>query len=271
MALKQEYATEDSSAVIENITQQFQAMKLQSLAKANLYLGTPLSILTTFLQALNEQRFEDEKKRFSNRLRNAGIVRERTLDAFQWDKDTYPFAEPGAIERALNTDFIKLKKNLIVAGPPGTGKSLMVIIVACKAIRDGFSVKYKTAHNIALELKEARSANNLSSYVKKMQSCDVLVIEDIIFASFDKNTAMSFFSIIDGRYGRKTTIITSNGNINEWATNLPDKRMSSALLGRFYEEAILVNMSGAEDMRLKKAKGMIDFMNSDNDNMRGKE
>jgi hypothetical protein len=47
--------------------------------------------------------------------------------------------------------------------------------------------------------------------------------------------------------------------------------MSSALLGRFYEEAILVNMSGAEDMRLKKAKGMIDFMNSDNDNMRGKE
>jgi len=259
MTLKQENATDDSSVVIEDITKQFHAMNFPRLADTNLYLGMPISMLTNFYLALNTQRSDDEKKKFNNRMRYAGIVRERSADTFVWDKESYPLVEPGAIEAALNIDFVKQQKNLIVAGPPGVGKSLLVNIVACKAIRAGFSVKYKTAHDIAIELKEARVGNSLSGYIKKLQTCDVLVIEDVIFASFDKYTAQSFFSVIDGRYGRKSTIITSNGNINEWAANFPDKRMSSALLGRFYEDALLVNMNGAQDMRLQRAKGLIEL------------
>jgi DNA replication protein DnaC len=112
-----------------------------------------------------------------------------------------------------------------------------------------------------MELKEAKAGNSLSGYIRKLQACDMLVIEDVVFATFDKKTAQSFFSVIDGRYGRKTTAITSNGNLNEWAGSFPDQRMSSALLGRFYENAVLVNMNGAEDRRLKRAKEMLE--NSD--------
>ena len=117
---------------------------------------------------------------------------------------------------------------------------------------------YKTAHDIATELKEAKSGNSLSGYIKKLQARDVLVIEDVTFASFDRPTAQAFFSVMDKRYGRKSTVITANGNINEWAANFPDKSMSSAILGRFYEDALLINMNGAEDMRLNKAKHMND-------------
>jgi DNA replication protein DnaC len=145
-----------------------------------------------------------------------------------------------------------------MAGPPGAGKSLLTVVIACKAIREGFSLKYKTAHNIATELLEAKAGNSLSGYIKKLQSCDVLVIEDLTFSTFDLKTAQAFFSVIDGRYGSKTTIITSNSSIKEWVQNFPDEIMSSALLGRFYEEALLVNMNGAVDMRLKLAKGMIE-------------
>ena len=115
---------------------------------------------------------------------------------------------------------------------------------------------YKTAHDIATELREAKAGNSLSGYIKKLQGRDVLIIEDVTFATFDKHTAQAFFSVMDKRYGRKTTIITANGNINEWAGSFPDKSMSSAILGRFYEEALLINMNGAVDMRLSKAKGM---------------
>jgi DNA replication protein DnaC len=144
-----------------------------------------------------------------------------------------------------------------VAGPPGTGKSLLVTIIGCKAIWAEFSVLYKTAHDIATELREVKSGNNLSGYIKKLQARDVLIIEDVTFATFDKPAAQAFFSIMDKRYGRKTTIITANGNINEWAGHFPDKSMSSAILGRFYEDALLINMNGAIDMRLNKAKGML--------------
>ena len=257
MVLKQVSAAENSAAVIEGITKKFQEMNLPRLANAGLYLGMPFPILDGFHQALAEQRSEDEKKRFANRLRYAGIVRERSPDTFKWDEGTYPLAEPGAIERALGIDFIRQRKNLIVSGPPGAGKSLMVVIVACKALWAGLSVKYKTAHDIAAELTEAKAGNSLSGYIKKLQACDLLVIEDATFATFDKKTAQSFFAVIDGRYGRKSTAITTNGNLNEWAGNFPDKSMSSALLGRLYEEVILVNMNGADDMRLKKAKTML--------------
>jgi DNA replication protein DnaC len=256
IAMKQENASEDSAAAIARIAGHFQAMRLPRMADGSLYLGTPPAILEKLCAALDEQRSEDEKKRFANRLRYAGIVRERSSDTFEWGGDAYPLAEAGAIERALDAGFVGLRKNLIVVGPPGVGKSLLVNIVACKAIRAGFSVRFKTAHDIAMELKEARAGDCLSTYIKRLQACDALVIEDATFATFDSKTAQSFFSIVDGRYGRKTTAITSNGNVNEWAANFPDKRMSSALLGRLYEDAVLVNMNGAKDMRLKRAKGM---------------
>jgi DNA replication protein DnaC len=256
LTLKQESAVDNTAPAVEDIIRHFQAMSLPRLSDANLYLGVPLPVLENFRQALNCQRQDDERKRFANRLRYAGIVRERTSDAFSWDESAYPLAEPGVFESALSIEFFRQHKNLIVVGPPGAGKSLLATVIACKVIWAGFSVKYKTAHDIATQLKEAKAGNSLSGYIRKLQACDMLVIEDVVFATFDKNSAQSFFSMIDGRYGRKTTVITSNGNINEWAAGFPDKRMSAALLGRFYEDAVLINMNGAQDMRLKHAKGM---------------
>jgi DNA replication protein DnaC len=257
MALKQVDAAENASEVVNGITGIFQAMELPRLANPDIYLGIPLPILEDFHQALHEQRSGDEKKRFLSRLRYAGILKERSADTFKWDADTYPLAEPGMIERALGLEFAKQCKGLVVAGPPGVGKTLLVNIIACKAIWAGFSLMYKTAHDIATELSEATTENILSRYIKKLQARDILIIEDVTFATFDERAAQAFFSIMDKRYGRKITVITANGNINEWAGNFPDKSMSSAILGRFYEDAWVVNMNGAIDMRLSKAKGML--------------
>ena len=259
MTLKQENASDDSAAVIEKITAQYRAIKLPYLADTKLYLGTPFSILEGLSRALAEQLYEDDKKKFKNRLRYAGIIKERSQNTFFWDDDTYPMAEPGVIERVLTIEFLRQHKNLVVLGPPGVGKSMLVTIVACKAVREGFSLKYKTSHDIALELKESKTSNNLSGYIKKLYTCDVLVIEDATFTTFNLKTSQAFFSIMDKRYqGCKSTVITSNGSISEWAAKFPDISMSSAILGRFYENSILVNMNGAVDFRLKQAKGLIE-------------
>jgi DNA replication protein DnaC len=263
MVHKQANATESSAAVVESIIDNFQACGLTKLTDPLLYMGMPPDILENLLIALCKQRAQDEQKRFINRMRYAGISKERSVETFRWDAETYPLAEPGVIESALCIDFVKGRKNLIAAGPPGTGKTLFVTIIACTAIRAGISVMYKSAHDIAIELKEARVGNSMSGYIKKLSGRDVLIIEDVTFAAFDKTTAQAFFSVLDKRYGKKTTIVTANGNIGEWAKSFPDKHMSSAILGRLYEDALLVNMNGAKDRRLSKAKALSDGADQD--------
>jgi DNA replication protein DnaC len=261
--LKQENAMDDAAAMTEEILKLFNAANMTRLANGNLYLGMPYPILKEFLEALNLQHLEDGNKRFRNRMRYAGIFKERTENTFCWDDDTYPQIEPGAIEQALTIEFVRQKRNLIMAGPQGVGKTLLTIILACKALREEFSVKYKTAHDIVTELLEARVGNILSGYIKKMQAYDVLVIEDFTFSSPDINTAQAFFSIIDKRYGRKSTIITTNKSIKKWIADFPDSSMCIAFLGRLYEDALWLNMNGAKDMRLKRAEGMIDSIEGD--------
>jgi DNA replication protein DnaC len=91
-----------------------------------------------------------------------------------------------------------------------------------------------------------------------MQACDVLVIEDITYSDPDARAAHDFFSIIDKRYGRKSTVVTTNGNIKDWAQAFPDKKACPAILGRLYEDAMVLNMNGAKDMRISRAQGMLD-------------
>jgi DNA replication protein DnaC len=252
--MKQENAADNSDDIIHDIVNLFSVMHLPQMSDPKLFVGIPNESLNGILDRLNSQYNEDIDKRFCNRLRYAGIAKERTENTFYWDATTYPFIAPGQIEEVLSINFVRNHKNLIVVGPPGAGKTLLVLIVSCKALKEEFSVKYKTGHDISDELREARDGNSLSGYIRRMQSCDVLAIEDLSFATFEAKTSQDFFSIIDKRYGRKTTIITSNESLQELSKNFPDKKMHTALLGRFYEDAVVVNMNGAKDKRLEHAK-----------------
>ena len=257
MPQKQETATGDSTILVNGIIDIFGEMRLFNLTSPDIYLGMPTPILKQFHKALTAQHSEDEEKRYRNRLKYAGVTKERVDQAFKWDDDTYPMARPGSIEEALSIGFIREHKNLVVIGPPGAGKSMLVTITVCKAIRNGLSAKYKTAHAIATGLCEAKAGNSLSGYIRMLSSCDVLAIDDLPFVSFSAEGAQALFSIIDARYERKSTIITSNHSFGEWFAELPDKSMATALVGRIAQDAIIINMNGAKDMRLKHAAEML--------------
>ena len=257
MPQKQEAADGDYTSAVNGIVEVFGGMRLTKLADPKIYLGMPTPILKQFLNALVAQHSDDEEKKYQNRLKYAGVTKERSSQTFKWDDGTYPMAEPGIIEEALSIGFIRERKNLVVLGPPGVGKSMLVTITVCKAIRNGFSARYKTAHAIAAELCEARSGNSLTGYIKRLSSCDVLAIDDLPYASFTTDSARDFFAILDARYERKSTIVTSNQSFGEWFAELSAPSMATGLVGRIAQESIIINMNGARDMRLKHAAEMM--------------
>jgi len=254
--VKTENAMKDAAGVIEDITGMFISVDMPRLANPGLYTGAPYDVLVNLSGALMRQIDENDSRRFYNRMRYAGIVKERTEEAFNWEESTYPMMAPGMIEKAISLNFINEKQNIIMIGPPGVGKTVLAVILACKALRKEFSVKYRTAHDIVTDLQESRQGDSLSRYINRMQACDLLVIEDITYADPDGKTAHDFFAIIDKRYGRKSTVITTNGNLKEWAAAYPDKKMFTALLGRLCEEALVLNMNGAKDIRFLRAQSM---------------
>ena len=255
--VKTENAGKDAAGIIEDITGMFISIEMPRLANSSIYTGVPYDVLVNLSDALTRQIDENDNRRFYNRMRYAGIVKERTFETFNWDAGTYPMMAPGLIEKAMSLDFICEKKNVIMNGPPGVGKSVLAVILACKALRREFSVKYRTAHDIVTDLQESRQGDSLSRYINRMQACDLLVIEDITYADPDGKTVHDFFSIIDKRYGRKSTVITTNGHLKEWGATFPDKKMFPALLGRLCEEALVLNMNGARDMRFLKAQSFL--------------
>ena len=251
-------AAQDAAGAVESICAMFAAAGMPRLADGALYIGAPHGTLLGMRGALARQMEESENTRFLNRMRYAGIARERTEHSFAFDEGGYPLMAPGLVGQALSLGFVKERKNIVMAGPSGAGKTLLAIVLACKALRAGHSVKYRGAHDIVTDLQEARQGNSLSRYINRMQACDLLVIEDITYSDPDVKTAHDFFSIIDKRYCRKSTIVTTNGNVREWAEAFPDKKACAAILGRLCEDAMLLNMNGAKDRRLLRAQGVLD-------------
>ena len=128
----------------------------------------------------------------------------------------------------------------------------------------GYTVKFKRASDIVNQMTEATSEKNLSKYIKYINSCDILFIDELGFLNFDVTGANLLFQIFAARYEVKSTIVTSNLEFSKWLTFLGEnEHMASALIGRLVDQSAVLNMNG-ENYRLLRsitAKGKDDEKN----------
>ena len=102
-------------------------------------------------------------------------------------------------------------------------------------------------------MTEATSEKNLSKYIKYINSCDILFIDELGFLNFDVTGANLLFQIFAARYEVKSTIVTSNLEFSKWLTFLGEnEHMASALIGRLVDQSAVLNMNG-ENYRLLRS------------------
>lgn len=121
-----------------------------------------------------------------------------------------------SIERLSTCHWIDEGKNLLITGMTSSGKTYLSNALCVSAVQQFKSVRYVRANILMLELEQSRLKNTYLEYVKSLSKLDLLAIDDFGLMELDLDKCRDLFEVIDGRDGKKSTIIVSQFSIHTW-------------------------------------------------------
>lgn len=189
---------------------------------------------------------EVEAKEENNRLYNvkvAGFPFLRTIE--EYDFDFQPSIKKEKIVDIINSNFYEEGTNVILIGNPGTGKTHLAIAIAYSvAIRRNsvYFIKFNKLINI---LRNAYNEGTFERKIKQFFKYKLLIIDEVGFNEISPLESKLFFQLIDLRYTKRSTIITSNIVFDKWPTILGnDEMITKAILDRLLHYSYLFNITG---------------------------
>ena len=145
--------------------------------------------------------------------------------------------------------------NVLITGPCGVGKSFIACALAHAACRADHSVRSFRLPRLADELARYRALNKRSSFLKLIAKADLLMINDFGLAPMTDEVKRNLLEILDDRYDRKFTLITSQLPVDQWHAYLADPTLADAILDRSVHNSYRLALTGAT-MRKQKTEMM---------------
>ena len=140
--------------------------------------------------------------------------------------------------------FIDNSENILFIGSSGTGKSHLATSIGIEAARHRYSVYFITCQNLIDELMEAEKENRHKKRMKAINRYKLLIVDEIGYINFNKESANLFFQLVSQRYEKKSTIITTNRNLSKWTEIFSDPIIANAILDRLLHHCHIVNIVG---------------------------
>ena len=154
-------------------------------------------------------------------------------------------------QRLAELTFVKEGKDLFITGSTGTGKSYLAISIGYEACQRGFKVMYASTNRLMGQLKISKAKGNILQDLKKIEKIDLLILDDFGMQPFDATSRMNLMDIIEDRYGKKSTIITSQIPVRNWYDVIGDKTVADAIMDRVVHQSIRIELFG-ESLRKNK-------------------
>lgn len=146
--------------------------------------------------------------------------------------------------------FIEQKENIVFLGSSGVGKTHLATSIGIAAAKKRTSTYFIKCNNLTLNLKKAQLENRLETRLKHYSKYKLLIIDEIGYLPIDEDDAKLFFQLIDMRYEKKSTIVTTNSNFKSWDEIFQEPKIANAILDRVLHHASVVNIVG-DSYRLK--------------------
>ena len=207
------------------------------------------SIIISALQELSSLELQDKMYRVSeNLIRTAAFPFRKTLEDFD-------FSFNDSIDKDYIMDLATLRfaednKNILFLGNPGVGKTHLAVSLGILATQHKYSVYFTTCHQLISKLNKAQKENRIDKMLQHFTQYKVLIIDEIGYLPVDRQGANLFFQLISKRYGKKSTIITTNMPFGAWGDVFGDNILASAILDRLLDQAYVVKIVG-ESYRTK--------------------
>ncbi|MBA2322334.1 MAG: ATP-binding protein [Deltaproteobacteria bacterium] len=198
---------------------------------------------TWLARLLREEWHAQDTRSIENRIKRAQVPERWALETFPWDRQ--PTLHRGVIEQIASLDFISRASNLVFIGPTGVGKTGLAIGVLLKALQAGRRGYFVLAQNLFDEMYRSLADRSSRRLLNRLAGYDLLVIDEMGYLNLRPEQSNIFFKLMEERYGKRSTIITTNLEYEEWHAFLGQKDMVSALLDRLRHHCTTVRIEGS--------------------------
>ena len=194
------------------------------------------------VRLLRAQWHDRQEKALDWRIKRAGLPELWTLESFPFKK------QPGVSQKQMRSladlDFIGRAENLVFIGPTGVGKTGLASGLLLKALQNGHRGVFVRAQDLFDEMYASLADRSSRKLLDRLARVDLLLVDEMGYLNLRPEQTNIFFKLMEERYRRKATIITTNLDYEEWANFLGNKGLVDALLGRLRHQCHTIRIAG---------------------------
>ena len=235
--------------MIETVVQKFQELRLKQCAENITEIVKQaeqhnLSVPQAIDRLLDLEIETRKTARIALRYRQSKLTEKPTIDQFDFDFHSSRKKQKNLILNLVDLEFVRQKKDIILIGNPGVGKSFLAKCLAYAATQAGIKTLFTSTMDMLNQLIAADADHSLLKKLSFYQAPDLLVCDEIGYLPLGRQGSNLFFQVITARHEKKSTIITTNLPFAQWGNIFDGTTVATAIADRLVYNSEILIMEG---------------------------